>query len=101
MWSAVHLDVSLNVAINHDLFHVTTHVRNFSSAYSRTQHRFPLQSHPQRSDNVALDLSLSLETALVLSVSIISTAGLSVPPDLHDVLAFKERITVLKTLKIE
>ena len=72
--------------------HPPPHVKNLNLAYSC------IQRDARCSDNVATDLSLSLKTSLLLSASIISTAGLSIPPDLHHVLMYRA-VTLFKTLK--
>lgn len=92
---AVQLDQSLTGTINHDPIHVKPprHVKDLNLAYSC------IQRDAQCSDNVAMDLSLNLKTSLLLSASIISTAGLSIPPDLHHVLPYRA-VTLLKTVKI-
>jgi len=92
---AVQLDQSLTGAINHGPIHVTPpHVKDLNLAYSC------IQRDALCFDNVATDLSRRLKTSILLSASIIPTAGLSIPPDLHQVLVYRA-VTLFKTLKIE
>jgi len=69
------------------------HAKDLNLAYSC------IQRDTRCSDNVATDLSLSLKTGLLLSASIITAVGLSILPDLHQVLALKESSNSAQNIK--